>query len=859
MPIDRQDTMTPLLSLLRLSGISLVAVALPLLAWLALGNTDTPINSDFFLWSHALLELLAVIIAACIFFVGWNILDDKRPRASLLLACAFLSVAMFDTAHLLSYPGMPDFITENIPAKTELFWVVARYIAAISLLVYLLAARAPSDSSFTPARYAYLLSTLALTALTWLLITSSPGWINSAGGEGSLSIYTPSQILLVMVHLATLAIIWWQHKRVGLPSPAALVMTVLLMTTSEIFFLIQGQSQTLSAFIGHIYKVLAYAYLYRAMFLDIIRTPMEQLQKAHTRLQTYSDQLDELLSNAPDGILGIDHNGRIRFVNPALQRLFGYSEKELLGEPVEMLLPISLRNRHSQLRDNYLASPTGRPMASQRGLVGRCKDGHEIPVDIALGSHKAADGVQITAFIRDVSERQKLEQDMQHRATHDILTGLPNRQLMNDRLDRAIVHSRRHNMMFCLIMVDLDNFKDINDGWGHTLGDQLLVTVARRLNRALRQGDTVARFGGDEFVILATDVNDLGGARAVVEKITDAMRNVFVLGEHQFHVSASIGVALFPEHADDSETLLSHADIAMYRAKAMGRRTACFFDAGMSQDQQEAQILKTRLVDALADGALHVFYQPQYRVADQRICGFEALLRWSPPDGCISPEIFIPVAEANGLIIPITEMVLSTACRQIRQWADMGKPVRVSVNISALHFRQKNALITFIEEQLTTTGIDPTLLGIELTETALMDNTDVVAETLRHLVSLGLHVSIDDFGTGYSSLASLQLFPLQTLKIDRSFMRDLAIDAKKSAIITGLVNLADSLDLEVMAEGVETSEQYQILFRCRCDSMQGWLMNPALPAADCTRLLKSSQTINDPEDERPMVNSQSGV
>jgi diguanylate cyclase (GGDEF)-like protein/PAS domain S-box-containing protein len=850
MPGDRQNTMTPLLSLLRISGISLVALALPLLAWLALSNTNALISPDFFLWSHALLELLAVIIAACIFFVGWNILDDKRPRASLLLACAFLSVAMFDTAHLLSYPGMPDFVTENISAKTELFWLVARCIAAISLLVYLLAARMPTGRPLAPARYAYLFTTLALTAMVWLLITSTPAWVGSAGSDESLFLHTPGQVLVLVVHLITLAVIWWQHKRIGLASPAALVMAVLLMTTSGIFFLIPGQSQTLSVFIGHIYKVLAYAYLYRAMFLDTIRAPMERLQQAHATLQTYSDQLDELLSNAPDGIMGIDRTGRIRFVNPALQRLFGYSEHELLGEPVEILLPISLRHRHNQLRDSYLAAPTGRPMASQRGLVGRCKDGHEIPVDIALGTHNGVDGVQITAFIRDVSERQKLERDMQHRATHDMLTGLPNRQLMSDRLDRAIVHSRRHSTMFCLIMVDLDNFKDINDGWGHTLGDQLLITVARRLHRALRQGDTVARFGGDEFVILATDVNDLESAQSVVEKITDAMRNVFVLGEHQFHVSASIGVALFPEHADDAETLLSHADIAMYRAKAMGRRTACFFDPGMSQDQQDTLILKTRLIDALDEGALHVFYQPQYRVSDQRICGFEALLRWSPPDGSISPEVFIPVAEANGLIIPVTEMVLSTACHQIRLWTAIGKPVRVSVNISALHFRQKNALVKYIEEQLAATGIDPTLLGIELTETALMDNTDVVAETLRHLVALGLHVSIDDFGTGYSSLASLQLFPLQTLKIDRSFMRDLTIDPKKSAIISGLVNLADSLELEVMAEGVETTEQYQILLRCRCDSMQGWLMNPALPAAECTRLLQSSPTIVDKDNER---------
>lgn len=834
----KKEHMTPILSLLRLTGITFIVLAVPLLATAMYTQMPGEPFTDTLRWLHSLLVMLTMIIAAYIFFIGWQVIDDRRPRASLLLACAFLSVAMFASAHLLSAPDMPAFVTENSSGKSQIFWYITRLIAAAALLINLLSASTSRQSPDRhPARHIYLTITLSVTAILWLAIVAAPTYSSIEALPHAVLMAGEWLILLILV--VALLTIWRKHTQVDLGRPAALTMAVMLLATSQIFFLVSSNEHALGFLIGHVYVVLSFAYLYRAMFLDNIRDPFDRLQHALVELRNYSGQLDELLGNAPDGILGVDARGRIQFVNPGLEKMFGYASQELIGQPVEMLLPLAQRQRHTELRDSYLAKPTGRPMSSQRGLLGRRKDGSHLPVDIALGRHQVLDGMRITAFIRDVTERHLLEQQMQHRATHDMLTGLPNRALLQDRLERAIANARRHDSQFAVIMLDLDNFKDINDGWGHSIGDKLLISVSDRLQGTLREGDTVSRFGGDEFVILATDFKDARDIQTVVDKIVVTMSEKILIGDNQFHASGSIGVAVYPEHAGTAEELLSNADIAMYRAKALGRRAACFFDLSMNRDQQEAQLLKTRLINALERGELSVHYQPQYRISDQSIVGFEALARWYQADGsAIGPDEFIPVAEANGLIVPITEFVIQTVCDQIRCWSDAGFSPLVAVNISALHFRQEGLLLDCIAEQIKRAQIDPRLLALELTETALMDDSEITQRTLRRLVEMGIQVAIDDFGTGYSSLASLRLFPLSTLKIDRSFMRSLQSDPKAAAIVTGLISLSKSLGLQVLAEGVETYDQLQMLSANCCDCIQGWLMHPAMPAEDCLRLLQ---------------------
>lgn len=825
------------------AGCVLAALSIPL--WFVMIGLDVGLRvpSHHALAVHSGVELFSVVVAACIFIVGWHVFDDSRPRASVLLACGFLAVAMFGAAYMLSRPGMPDFISPNSGQKAMMFWLFARVAAAASLLVYVLS---PQEALATtrPLRYVYLTAALCLvSAVSWLILFYPDVFpLAFTFANELMSIRLLLELLVIALLLITLLTVWHRSRPIQAHNQSSFVLAVILLAISESFLLANSSAQYTDNFPGLLYKALAYIYLYRAMFLDSVRLPVERLQQAHRAIQAYAKQNEELLEHAPDAIVGVDQRGRIIFANSGLEKMLGYTREELIGESVEVLLPISTRVRHTQLREDYQSTPSGRPMASTKGLQGRHKDGRTIPVDIALGSHQGENGIQVTAFIRDISERQRMEDEMRHRATHDALTGLPNRVLMQDRLDLAMIHARRNHSGCALMMIDLDNFKDLNDGWGHSLGDKILVMVARRISRALREGDTVARFGGDEFVVLATGLNSPEAARAVAEKIMASMKNTFVSGNHQFHLSASIGVALFPQHAQDAETLLSHADIAMYKAKLMGRCAVCVFDESMGLHQQESQKLKGWLNEALERRQLQLYYQPQYNISDKSIVGFEALLRWHHPEmGWISPEVFIPVAEASGLIIPLTEWVLDTASEQIRVWSELGVPNRISVNVSALHFRQQNVLLATVRDVIAANGIPAQLLGLEITETALMEESETVMGTLHHLVSMGVHVSIDDFGTGYSSLASLQLFPLNTLKIDRSFMRDLHSNTKSAAIVSGLVNLAASLDLEVLAEGVENEEQLDVLRLSGCNSMQGWLMNPALPASKCTAILLGIQ------------------
>lgn len=825
-----------------LQGAGGVFILLAPLLWLLLLTRfeSGPLSPQHYFWIHSTLELFSIVVCACIFIVGWHVLDDSRPKASVLLACAFLAVGLFDAAHLLSYPGMPEFITENSTEKAVSFWLLARLVASVALLLYVLPSKQRAELAQPSLKMSSLTTTLTavmLASATILFIPSGvPAQLVTSLGLGPLGYAL--ELLIVATHVVTLSFLYSKKSAIEADNRTGLFVAIGLLATGEVFFLITSSPSDAASYLGHIYKAAAYMFLYRSIFLNNISLPVIRLQNAHTGLQYYANQMDELLRNAPDGIVGLDASGRITFINPRMEEMFGYTHAELIGKKIEILLPISMRDRHIHLRTEYIHAPTGRPMSTTRGLVGRCKDGREIPLDIALGRHQSDNRRQITAFIRDVTERQKLESELLHRASHDLLTGLPNRMLLKDRLERALVQSRRNQTGFALIMIDLDNFKDINDGWGHTLGDQLLITVARRLSGVLREGDTVARFGGDEFVILAENMSNTQASYPIVEKILKALSHVFVLGQQEFSVSASIGVANYPQDANDIETLLSHADIAMYKAKSAGRRTACFYDETMGLHQQQEMQLKSWLMSALEKRELMVFYQPQYSVQDNSIIGFEALLRWEHPEaGWIPPDKFIPIAETCGMIIPITEWILRQVCAQISIWMDMGFRPRVSVNISALHFRREGVLCELIDNLLHCSGIDPTLLGVELTETALMDNPEIVAVTLRRLVGLGLHISIDDFGTGYSSLASLQLYPLHTLKVDRSFMKGLEHDNKSAAIVSGLVNLASSLGLEVLAEGVETDKQLDILKACGCDSIQGWLMNPAMTSFACTQLL----------------------
>jgi diguanylate cyclase (GGDEF)-like protein/PAS domain S-box-containing protein len=821
------------------AGAALLLLAFPLLVSQAVPENRIVIDMAFYLPFHTVVKVFAVVAAAMVFVTGWHIHDEMRPAASVMLACAFLSVALLEFAQFLAASGMPDFLTPNTPHKAALFWLAAHYVVAGALLAFALMPRQPLAK---PARSKFLAAFLGYALMVLYVGTWHPDWVPvmvvEGNGPTALKIALEGGVALLLL-ISLLAIYRRRHVMNGL-SLVALGFALALMLVSELFFMLYTLSTDLANVLGQVYKVLGYLFLYRAIFLDSVLTPINRIKQARNEVMETQRRHFELLETAPDAILVVDDAGRIRMVNARLESMFGYQRWELIGQSMEMLLPEQVRPHHHALIQGFVAAPSHRAMGSGKQVAGRRKDGTLVPLDIALSAFRSDVGTQITAFIRDVSAQRRIEDELRHQSTHDVLTGLPNRTLFQDRLTQSMRQARRQEKLLAVALLDLDNFKAINDGWGHSYGDQLLSEVAHRLKDTLRAGDTVARLGGDEFALVLSDLAQVEDIGQTINKVLEAFTASFRIGEYDVYAGLSIGITVFPVDGEDVSTLLRNADMAMYRAKAEGRGCARFFTRDLNNLMQDSLLLQTYLKHAVEAGDLELHYQPQINLRSGEISGVEALLRWSHAElGSVSPARFIPVAEACGLIVPIGAWVLTTACKQIRAWQDAGTPMRVAVNLSAHQFRQHD-LTQSVRDALEQSGASPALLELELTESAVMEEPEPAARLLSELARLGVTIAIDDFGTGYSSLAYLKVFSLHKLKIDRSFVQDLGRDPDDAAIVRGLVGLAHSLGLTVVAEGVENEDQRAMLRHLGCDEFQGWLFSKALPADACSRLLVES-------------------
>ncbi|MGJ9419877.1 EAL domain-containing protein [Massilia sp. CMS3.1] len=438
----------------------------------------------------------------------------------------------------------------------------------------------------------------------------------------------------------------------------------------------------------------------------------------------------------------------------------------------------------------------------------------------------------------DITERKLTEQRVHHVAQHDALTGLPNRSLLHDRLGQAVAYAARSGNPVWVMLIDLDRFKFVNDSMGHKAGDVLLMTVAARLRASLRDADTVARLSGDEFVVIASESGDQQLTPEVVGRVMSAVAQPVMLGTKEFFVTCSIGVAVYPSESTDADTLIEHADIAMYRAKKLGRNNFQFYTPAMNEESLERVRIESALRNAVERDEFVLYYQPQVDIKTGKICGMEALIRWQHPElGMVPPGRFISIAEETGMIVAIGAWVLRTACAQNKAWQDAGfDKLRVAVNLSARQFGAAD-LIENLAAVLHDTGLEPKYLEIELTESLFMSDITPAVELLHRMKALGVNLSIDDFGTGYSSLSYLSRFPIDVLKIDRSFVADITRDANDEAIVTSIIALAHNLKLAVIAEGVETGEQLDYLRRHGCDEMQGYYFSKPLPAHEFEQLL----------------------
>jgi diguanylate cyclase (GGDEF)-like protein/PAS domain S-box-containing protein len=534
-----------------------------------------------------------------------------------------------------------------------------------------------------------------------------------------------------------------------------------------------------------------------------------------------------------EGILITDADMRILSVNPALTNITGHTAGDAIGKTPA----IFKSGRHDQVFYRTMFDEIAATGSWQGEIWNRRKNGEIFPEWLTITAVKNAEGV-LTHYIGsffDVSERKDAEEHIQFMANHDALTRLPNRTLLDDRIRQAIVTSRRKESRTAILLLDLDRFKLINDTLGHDIGDRVLEAVARRLTGTLRETETVARLGGDEFIILVPDIESIERVSMLAQKILNVVAEPHRIGDHELHVTPSIGISIFPEDGADAPTLLRGADTAMYHAKGVGRNNFQFFTSSMNYVVQERMAIENDLRRALEKGEFLLYYQPQVNCRTGAVMGMEALIRWQHPQrGLVAPDKFIPIAEETGLIVPIGEWVLREACRQAKAWHDMGHAgLRMGVNLSARQFQQPD-LLQQIHQALEDSGLATSALELEITEGMLMEDPDAAAELLRKLATLGIRLAIDDFGTGYSSLAYLKRFPLHRLKIDKSFVRDISSDPNDAAIVSAVVGLADALNMEVIAEGVESVDQLRYLERNGCCEIQGYFFSRPQPASHFT-------------------------
>jgi diguanylate cyclase (GGDEF)-like protein/PAS domain S-box-containing protein len=546
-----------------------------------------------------------------------------------------------------------------------------------------------------------------------------------------------------------------------------------------------------------------------------------------------------LFEDAVIGIFQMSTEGRPLNVNRALAQIHSYdSAEQLIGEVSNMFgelfaNPCQIDELKRGLEENGVVRSTE--------VEVHCRDRSKKWALVNIRAVRDCDDKIILheGTLEDVTDRKVAEKRVQFLAYYDALTKLPNRSLLQDRLGQALAGSRRRKDKVALLFLDLDRFKIINDSLGHSTGDLLLQVVADRLKGHVREQDTVARVGGDEFLIVLTNIKDMTDAAIAGERIMDAMTAEFVIQGRSLSVGCSIGISIFPEHGADSETLIKNADAAMYSAKESGRNTFQFFSEDMSAQSVERLTLEHGLRAAVENKQLFLMYQPQMDINTGTIVGLEALVRWQHPElGTVPPDKFIDIAENTGLIVPIGAWVLRTACAQARKWQEEGLcALPIAVNVSAVQFRQ-TGFRELISRVLSETGLAPQYLELELTEGLLLSNADMMSSVLRELKNMGLKLAIDDFGTGYSSLSYLKRFPFGKLKIDRSFIRDVAINSDDAAIATAIISMAKSLSLKVIAEGVENEAQLSFLRALRCDEIQGYYFSKPLTVDEVSLKLR---------------------
>ena len=801
-------------------------------------------TSEEYLPVHTLLEFLAISISLMIFSLGWNIRGELESGYSSVIGSIFLVVALFDLAHTLSYVGMPALITENHPDKSIGFWLLARLFTSAGLLV--LAVSPKYQKLNQPLAYISLLLALVIVGAVSYIVFYYPAWVPHVFTPGVG--LTTFKVNAEYIFIAISAICTWlflnraqDEDSVPVAWLAAAAWTLGL---AELLFTRYVTLIDQVNLFGHLFKAMGYLMIYHALFVAAVHRPYQRLSEANAKVKRILQEQRVIASafEVQDAVIITDANDVVLRANKAFSKLTGYSSRDVVGKKSDIFKSAKLDSEFLQLIQDSLeheGSWIGEVYDSRKDGTVYLKR-----LAISVVSDEEGKATNYVMAFADVSRYKEAQENIHRLAFYDSLTNLPNRRLLLDRLEQKMVSEVRNKHYGAVLFIDLDNFKTLNDTKGHDFGDLMLKEVAFRLQDCLRVNDIVARLGGDEFVVMLERLSEdvavaASQAEVVGDKILAAISRPYVLEDNEYYSSTSIGISLFLGNEVTVDELLKHADTAMYQSKLAGRNTLCFFDPAMQEALESRAAMEVDLRQAIVQQQFSLYYQLQVD-SKREIFGAEALLRWQHPErGLVPPMQFIPLAEETGLIIPIGSYVLETACNQLKEWKgdESTCKLQLAVNVSARQFRQAD-FVDQVCEVLLRTGANPNLLKLELTESLVMINVPEAIEKMYALRMLGVHFSMDDFGTGYSSLASLKLLPLSQLKIDQSFVRDITSEASDAVIVETIIAMANTLGLNVIAEGVETEAQLKRLRKCNCDAFQGYLFGKPIPLEEFEQLLK---------------------
>jgi diguanylate cyclase (GGDEF)-like protein/PAS domain S-box-containing protein len=818
-----------------------MALALAAVPMLCLAVWPMPLPSSYgglnFTQWHTLLEFASMLVCVAVIAVAWNSRELEVPRSVRVLGSACAGALLLDLAHTLSFPGMSDLVTPNTSTKTAALFMASRLLIAWALLcVAALPWQLGRDARWVRwVPTAVIVYVIAICA--WIFVW--PATVPALVIDGKALTFTKRMSEYMLVGVFGLAAALFM-RRLKQPQPydvSSLLIAAALMAIGEVTFTLYTRLTDLALVVGHLYKVAGFWIIYRTIVADSIRSPYQRLVDSRQKLRSSEDELRTITDNIPAMVALVDCDQRYLFVNRNYERWLGLSPESMVGR---LASDIYDGEHYSTLQPCLERALAGQTFAVEHRMMG-IDEGVGRWLNVMYMPKLADDGSVSGAYIlsSDITEIMVAERRALFLAEHDELTTLPNRASFQIAVRKALEQSSRDSSQFAVIFVDVDRFKVINDTLGHAAGDHLLQTLAERMKQVVRGRDLVARMGGDEMCLLLHDVRDASHASEIAERILAALRSPVELRTGiQHHVTSSAGIAIFPQDGTDVETLLRHADIAMYRAKAAGRDGFSLFGAHDGGPAEARLNLELELRTAIDSEQLVLHYQPRVDVVTGRPIGVEALVRWQHPQrGLLSPFHFIDIAEETGLIVPMGAWVLRQAGQALRRLHRGGAiGLTMSVNVSARQFKNPR-LVDEVAQLIAIAGCEPHQIELEVTESAVMDQPEMAEATMRRLKTLGVRLAMDDFGTGYSSLAALKRFPMDCVKIDRSFVNDIPSDAGDAALTRAIIAMGHSLGLHVVAEGVERADQLAFLRHEGCDEYQGYYFAKPLPEAELSALL----------------------